>query len=113
MGLIAISIFTLTLAADIYTDLRRWDSGKINHKRGALIRIAALGVVAIFNWHTVVLWPLYGILFDFGLNIGRKLPLFYIGNTSALDRLQNKYPGLIGVKWALGVFGVIIYVILN
>jgi hypothetical protein len=111
-SLLPLLIILTTLALDIYTDLRLWDSNGIRHKRGAYIRLAALVLAAGLDWTTVFLWPLYGCLFDTALNIGRKLPVFYVGETSYLDRLQRRYPWLVAGKWGLGLGGLMTYILL-
>lgn len=109
--LISLLIFITTLGVDLYTDLRLWDSGKINHKRGAIIRCLALAVAAVFDVKILLLLPGYACVFDCLLCLFRGLPVFYVGTTSALDKLQRRYPALVWVKFGLGAAGVAAYLL--
>lgn len=108
--LLAALIIAATLVADIYTDLRRW--GRINHIRGAWLRVPSAIIAAIINPWSLVLWLAYWPLFDMWLAIGRRLPVLYVGETSWLDKLQQRGKWLIAVKWGLGVAAVILYLLL-
>lgn len=110
--MIAILIIAATLIIDTITDLRLWDSGKINHSKGLILRLIPLTLAAILDWHTLFLWPLYGCLFNLGLNIGRGLPLDYIGETSRLDKLMRQHPWLQWAEWICGAGGLALYLIL-
>lgn len=110
MGLISIIVIVITLIIDVITDLNRWDEGRINHGRGAAIRLVVLIGCLFLDWHSICLWIPYGIIFDTALNIGRKLPVGYVGFTSAWDKLQHKYPFLIWLKYGAGVGSIILYI---
>lgn len=109
--LISLLIFITTLGVDAYTDLKRW--GRVNHTRGAILRCLALAVAAVFDVKILLLLPGYACVFDCLLCLFRGLPVFYVGTTSAMDRLQRRYPVLVWVKFGLGIAGVIIYVIIK
>lgn len=74
----------------------------------ALFAIAVTG----WNWHLVGLLGLqmaaWWILFDLGWNITHRMPLFYIGNTAALDRLF--YGTKHGEHWMLAGKGLLLIV---
>lgn len=108
--LIAAIIILITLIVDAVTDLNRWDQGRINHGRGAAIRLLVLIGCLFIDWHSICLWIPYGIIFDICLNLGRKLRVLYVGETAWIDRLQRRYPFLIWLKYGAGVASIIIYI---
>ena len=100
--IIAFMIFKLTLLVDLVTDVRLYfGRKKVNHVRGAILRILALSpVVYLLGWQSIpMLFFLYMVLFNGLYNrcIGQKWE--FLGTTSFLDRIQSKYRILVLVKY--------------
>lgn len=87
----------LTFIIDVYTDNKRW--GKINHLRGAILRVPSF-IIDIIIWPpNALLIAAYWGMFDIAINKVRKLPLDYVGETAWLDKMQRRY----SVIWLLKV----------
>lgn len=100
----------LTLIVDVYTDNKRW--GRINHLRGAILRVPAFVLDVIIWPPNALLIAAYWGLFDIAINKVRKLPLDYVGETAWLDRMQRKYGGIWETKIVLLEGGLFCWILL-
>ena len=105
-------IWAIVLAIDLYTDTR--PQIKVNHTRGAIIRVVGL-LPAFYFVHNVygilLMLSAYWILFDGLWNVIKGLPWFRIGETSKLDQWQRKYPAITVVKYLVFPYLLIFYLI--
>lgn len=107
-------IFFAVLALDLWTDLKRYFSGKqINHARGLVLRIVGLAPSVLLLPHDRILGAFVeGILFMTLFNgiwgIATGNGWFYFGHTAVIDKLMNRlkpasyifqYAALIALIW--------------
>lgn len=107
-----IVIFIVVLAADLFTDIRLYyKKKKVNHVRGAILRTIGLApAVWLMGWLSApMLFFAYLILFNGVYNLFINQPWEFTGTTSAIDRVQNRYPVLKKVKYLLLIISIIIY----
>ena len=90
----------LTIYILIYSFVSAWFNANIINKENwhfsqATLRILTfVGIVYLSTYNIIdvfYLLTVYWIAFDFLLNVLRKLPLFYIGKTSFIDKTLGKY----------------------
>lgn len=110
-----IVIFALTLIVKLVFDLKQHNSGKpINHKLEAVfVAVALTGASFLAGWKSAPMFFFgFWVLFDglFAVLIGQSF--FYVGTTSALDKLQRKYPFLRVVKYVLFVGSVVTFIVI-
>ena len=108
---IAIAIWLVLYVIDLSTDLK---AKKVNHFRGALLRVPAF--VAIYfltslNF-TLVALTAYFLCFDVGFALGKNKHPFWLGTTSFLDKLQAPLPYWLRavIKIGLVVFSIYLYI---
>lgn len=104
----AIAITAITLAIDLWTDLRRWmNERKINHVRGALLRcIGLIPACWLAGWFSGVLLASYWLFFDGLLATFKGFGFWYAGSTSVFDRLMGRMPVWGRIVAKIGVLAV-------
>ena len=108
-----ILILILTIGVDLITDVNLYyKKGKVNHVRGAALRLICLAPASyLMGWQFIPLILFaYWILFEgfYNLLIGQKWN--YVGETARIDKLQRKYPVIYWLKY-IGLAGSIIFVL--
>lgn len=87
-----ILIFVLTLTIDLYTDIKRWYKGTIDHTRGALLRLIGLVPVVLFlGWYAIPLVGFtYMVLFNGLLNVFMNKGWWSLGTTAWTDKFFSR-----------------------
>lgn len=118
---IALSIAAIVLVIDLLTDY--WiekknlnninPKGFVNHRLGLVLRCAGLAVPIILTWWllALVICFTYWILFNGCGNLLARERWSRIGTTSALDKLELKYPAITRFKYIGFGASVILYLI--
>lgn len=107
-----ILIFLATISADLITDVGRYyDKKKVNHTRGALLRLIGIVPAAYFmGWVSapmLLFW--YWVLFNglYNVFIGKEWE--FVGTTAWIDRMIRKHPWINWVKYGGLVNATILY----
>lgn len=112
-----IAIAVITLVIDLWTDIKRWTDGRgVSHVRGAALR--AIGLIPasiLLGWWAPLMLGLYMILFNGILARLKGLSFWYLGTTSAIDRLLNRLPkwGYIALQGVLLAGSVLIGILMK
>ena len=103
----AVLIVFITIAIKAYWDNKNW--GKVEHTKGiVLVSLVVIPLSILINsWYPVFL---FGMLWNPVINVVRQLPLFYVGNTAAIDiMLKRIFPDRPGESFFLLNFLGLIY----
>ena len=107
----ALIIFALTLAVDIWTDIRLWMHEKpVHHGRGALLRLIGIVPAAVLFWPVVFLLPLYLVLFNGILSSLKGHGWFYIGEVAKTDRFIRAHPWVYFLIYGLAAAGIAFFI---
>ena len=84
----------------LYSVISAWFNEKIINKKDfhlsqAILRILTFAGIIYLSTCKIIdvffLLTVYWIVFDFALNLFRKLSLFYVGKTAKMDKFFGKY----------------------
>lgn len=92
---ILLIVFTLSVA---YYDAQEFKAKRYikDHTPRAAFRLLILTIISfIFNKHILISLAVFYIIFDYSLNLMRKLSWNYIGTTAITDQIWNKLGGWI------------------
>lgn len=112
----SLSIFILTLVGKLVIDYRQHlRKKKIDHpKEAVFVTILLMPTLWLSGWESTLMFFLcFWALFDFCFGILIARNPFFLGTTSFLDRLQERYKFLHVLKYVLSLTSIILYVCLQ